>query len=62
MAEIVEILVRLIINCIGLHVTACSGQTSWLLTRMSRGQFPALPDFLSSSESGMGSTQPHEHK
>jgi hypothetical protein len=30
----------------------------WLQTQRSRVQFPALPDFLSSSGSGTGSTQP----
>jgi hypothetical protein len=31
-----------------------SGQRSWV-------RFPALPDFLRSSRSGTGSTQPHEY-
>jgi hypothetical protein len=35
-----------------------SGQSSWLLTKGSRVRFPTLPDFLSSSGSGTGSTQP----
>jgi hypothetical protein len=35
-----------------------SGQNSWLLTQRSRVRFPSLPDFLSSSGSGTGSTQP----
>ena len=35
-----------------------SGQSFWL--QMSRVRFPALPDFLSSSGSGTGSTQPRE--
>jgi hypothetical protein len=35
-----------------------SGQSSWLLTQRSRVLFPALPDFLSSSGSEKGSTQP----
>jgi hypothetical protein len=39
-----------------------SGQTSWLQTQRSRVRFPALPDFLSSSGSGTGSTQPREDK
>jgi hypothetical protein len=34
------------------------GQTSWLLTQRSRVRFRTLPDFLSSSGSGTGSTQP----
>jgi hypothetical protein len=39
-----------------------SGQSSWLLTQRSWILFPVLPDFLSSSRSGTGSTQPCEHK
>jgi hypothetical protein len=39
-----------------------SGQSSWLQTLRSRIRFPALRDFLSSTESGTGSTQPREHK
>jgi hypothetical protein len=35
-----------------------SGQSSWLLTQRSRVRFQALPDFLSGSGSGTGSTQP----
>jgi hypothetical protein len=35
-----------------------SGQSSWLLIQRYRVRFPALPDFLSSSGSGTGSTQP----
>jgi hypothetical protein len=37
-----------------------SGQSFWLRIKRSRVRFPALPDFLSSSGSGTGSTQPHE--
>ena len=37
-----------------------SGQSFWLQIQRSRVRFPALPDFLSSSESGTGSTQPRE--
>jgi hypothetical protein len=33
-------------------------KSSWLLTQRSRVRFPALRDFLSSSGSGTGSTQP----
>jgi hypothetical protein len=36
------------------------GQSSWLQIQRSRVQFPALPDFLRSSGSGTGSTQPRE--
>jgi hypothetical protein len=35
-----------------------SGQTSWLQIQRSLVRFPALPDFMSSSESGTGSTPP----
>jgi hypothetical protein len=35
-----------------------SGQSSWLLTQRSRIRFLALPQFLSSSGCGTGSTQP----
>jgi hypothetical protein len=38
-----------------------SGQSSWLQIQRSRVQFSALPDFLRSSGSGTGSTQPHEY-
>jgi hypothetical protein len=31
-----------------------SGQSSWLLTQRFQVRFPELPDFLSSSGSGMG--------
>ena len=37
-----------------------SGQRFWLQMQRSRVRFPALPDFLSSSGSGTGSTQPRE--
>ena len=37
-----------------------SGQSFWLQVQRSRVRFPALPDFLSSSGSGTGSTQPRE--
>ena len=37
-----------------------SGQSFWLQIQRSQVRFPALPDFLSSSGSGMGSTQPRE--
>jgi hypothetical protein len=38
-----------------------SGQSSWLQIQRSRVRFPALPDFLRSSGSGTGSTQPREY-
>ena len=37
-----------------------SGQSFWLQIHRSRVRSPALPDFLSSSGSGTGSTQPRE--
>ena len=37
-----------------------SGQSFWLQIQRSSVRFPALPDFLSSSGSGTGSTQPRE--
>ena len=37
-----------------------SGQSFWLQIQRSRLRFPALPDFLSSSGSVTGSTQPRE--
>jgi hypothetical protein len=37
-----------------------SGQSFWLQIQRSRCRFPALPDFLSSSGSWTGSTQPRE--
>jgi hypothetical protein len=39
-----------------------SGQSSWLLTQRSWGRFPALPNFLRSSGSRTGYTQPREDK
>jgi hypothetical protein len=38
-----------------------SGQSTWLQIQRSRVLFPALPDFLKSSVSGTGSTQPREY-
>jgi hypothetical protein len=39
----------------------CTGQSSWPQFQKSRVRFPALPDFLRSSGSGTGSTQPREY-
>jgi hypothetical protein len=38
-----------------------SSQTSWLQIQKSGVRFLALPDFLRISESGTGSTQPHDY-
>ena len=53
--------------CIYIYIYVCigpslwsSGQSFWLQIQRSRVRFPALPDFLSSSGSGTGSTQPRE--
>jgi hypothetical protein len=43
-----------------LFYDAFGGQSSWLQTQRSRVRFPPLPDFLRSSRSGTGSTQPRE--
>ena len=37
-----------------------SGESFWLQVQRFRVRSPALPDFLSSSGSGTGSTQPRE--
>ena len=42
------------------HPLWSSGQSFWLQIQRSRVRFPALPDFLSGSGSGTGSTQPRE--
>ena len=50
-------------KCINQHVFSLivfSGQSFWLQIQRSRVRFPALPDFLSTSGSGTGSTQPRE--
>jgi hypothetical protein len=36
-------------------------KSSWLQIKGSRVRFPALPDFLTSSGFGTGSTQPREY-
>jgi hypothetical protein len=38
-----------------------SGESSWLQIQRPWARFPALPDFLKSSGSGTGSTQPREY-
>jgi hypothetical protein len=46
--------------CDFLYSLWSSGQSSWLQIQRSRVRFPALPDYLRSSGSGTGSTQPRE--
>ena len=46
--------------CFGGPPLWSSGQSFWLQIQRSRVRFPALSDFLSSSGSGTGSTQPRE--
>jgi len=46
-------------NCDSAGYTSDS-QSFWLQIQRSRVRSPALPDFLSSSGSGTGSTQPRE--
>ena len=41
-------------------ISIVCGQSYWLQIQRSRVRSPALPDFLSSSGSGTGSTQPRE--
>jgi hypothetical protein len=41
-------------------ITALVAQSFWLQIQRSQVRFPVLPDFLSSSGSGTGSTQPRE--
>ena len=51
------------LRCLGRYnsfVIVHSGQSFWLQIQRSRVRFPALPDFLSSSGSETGSTQPRE--
>jgi hypothetical protein len=43
-----------------MYIAQKRGQSFWLQIQRSLVRFPALPDFLSSSESGTGSTQPRE--
>ena len=54
---------RLCVSFAGIN-KACnnSGQSFWLQIQRSRVRSPALPDFLSSSGSGTGSTQPRESR
>jgi antibiotic biosynthesis monooxygenase (ABM) superfamily enzyme len=56
-----------LVSCIGCSIllwfsvvwsVQSSCHSSWLLTQRYRVPFPALPDFMSSSGSGTGSTQP----
>ena len=56
-------IITLILSEFGVCMTPplwSSGQSFWLQIQRSRVRFAALPDFLSSSGSGTGSTQPRE--
>jgi hypothetical protein len=44
-----------------IHTVRSSGQSSWLEIQRSRVRFPPLSDFLRSSVSGTGYTQPREY-
>jgi hypothetical protein len=55
-----KILLLIFIFIIIMHRDRLCGQRSWLQTQRTRVWFPALPDFLRSSGSGTGSTQPRE--
>ena len=52
--------VRMFYYCFCLFILWSSGQSFWLQIQRSWVRFLALPDFLSSSGSGTGSTQPRE--
>jgi hypothetical protein len=63
---IMHIIILMLYNNVHNYVTnvgpplwSC-GQSSWLQFQRSRVRFPVLPDFLRSSGSGTGSTQPRE--
>ena len=62
--QISQVLPFLRLSCMGVHSARpplwSSGQSFWLQIQRYRARFPALPDFLSSSGSGTGSTQPRE--
>jgi hypothetical protein len=45
---------------LGMNVLWSIGQSFWLQIQRSRVLFPALPDFLKSSGSGTGCTQPRK--
>jgi hypothetical protein len=53
---------RFMISYLDVSPLCSCGQNSWLRIHRSRVRFPALPDFLTSSGSGMGSTQPRKDK
>ena len=54
-----EVIVVVVVVVVGPPLWS-SGQSFRLQIERSRVRFPALPDFLSSSGSGTGSTQPRE--
>ena len=51
---------NLIIGLFLNNAVSSNGQSFWLQIQRSRVRFAALPDFMSSSGSGTGSTQPRE--
>ena len=62
-ALLLSYIIIIIIIIITLHYDRLCGlvvKSFWLQIQRSRVRFPALPDFLSSSGSGTGSTQPRE--
>jgi hypothetical protein len=60
LASYAMIILILIYYCFNRPPLRSNGQSSWLQIQRSWVRFPALPDFLRSSGSGTGSTQPRE--
>ena len=61
-AAVLEVRLRSFKICTPIHGPPLwsSGHSFWLQIQRSRVRSPALPDFMSSSGSGTGSTQPRE--
>jgi len=57
---VVAVVVTTVAVALVLALVVFSGQSFWLQIQRSRVRSPALPDFLSSSGSGTGSTQPRD--
>jgi len=57
---VIELWILLYILLLIIKSLWSSGQSFWLQIQRFRVRSPALPDFLSSSGSGTGSTQPRE--